>query len=280
MPSIKIITELDELIDVIGKAQEDDGYLSTQITIRGLEPFSNRKYHELYNSGHLLTSACIHHRVTSCKQEDKPKDKPNILFIAIDDLRPELGCYGSDVAISPNLDKLADEGLLFSRAYCQQAICGPSRASLMTGARPETIGVTNNYVYFRDQNPDIVTLTQHFIANGYETVYCGKVFHGKMTDDEKSWSRKPAIDKVGFKSPKLPGGYVLPENQETIKKNKAVMIAKYGEQAKFGLGNGPAYECADVPDQVYSDGYNTDLAIATMKDMLKKGDKPFFLGLA
>ncbi|MCP4263168.1 MAG: sulfatase [Planctomycetes bacterium] len=206
-------------------------------------------------------------------------DKPNILFIAIDDLRPELRCYGSDIAITPNLDHLAENGLLFERAYCQQAICSPSRASLMTGARPETIKVIENYTYFRDLNPDIVTLPQHFIANGYETVYIGKVFHGSYTDDELSWSRKPARGKVGIKTPKLPGGYALVENQETFKKNKARMIAKYGEQAKYGLGNGPAYECADVPDQTYIDGYNTDLAIATMKDMLKKEDKSFFLAL-
>ena len=91
-------------------------------------------------------------------QKDSTSSQPNILFIAIDDLRPELGCYGSVDAISPNLDKLADNGLLFNRAYCQQAICSPSRASLMTGARPETIGVIENYTYFREANPDIVTL--------------------------------------------------------------------------------------------------------------------------
>ena len=94
--------------------------------------------------------------------------KPNILFIAIDDLRPELGCYGSDIAVSPNLDALAGDGLLFNRAYCQQAICSPSRASLMTGARPDTIRVVENTAYFRDLNPDIVTLPQHFIDHGYE----------------------------------------------------------------------------------------------------------------
>ena len=73
---------------------------------------------------------------------------PNILFIAIDDLRPELGCYGSVIAKSPNLDKLAREGMLFDRAYCQQSICSPSRASLMTGARPDQIGVIENMIHF------------------------------------------------------------------------------------------------------------------------------------
>ena len=101
--------------------------------------------------------------------------KPNILFIAIDDLRPELGCYGSPIAKSPNLDKLAKEGRRFDRAYCQQSICSPSRASLMTGARPDEIGVIENTAYFRDLNPNIVTLPQHFIKNGYEAVYCGKI---------------------------------------------------------------------------------------------------------
>ena len=203
--------------------------------------------------------------------------KPNILFIAIDDLRPELGCYGSPVAITPNLDALAKDGLLFNRAYCQEAISSPSRASLMTGARPETIKVIENFTYFRDLNPDIITLPQQFRLNGYETVYMGKVFHGKYTDDELSWSRKPA--NVDVKKPNFPGGYALPENQAIFKKNKTDMIAKYGSKAaENGLGEGPAYECADVPDNAYEDGYNTDLAIATMKDMLKSG-KPFFLGL-
>ena len=205
-------------------------------------------------------------------------DRPNVLFIAIDDLRPELGCYGSEIAVTPNLDRLANNGLLFERAYCQEAICSPSRASLMTGARPETIKVIENYTYFRDLNPDIVTLPQHFRAHGYETAYVGKVYHGKFTDNERSWSRKPAHKSVKVKKPSFPGGYVLPENQAIFKKNKQAMIAKYGEAAKYGLGMGPAFEKADVTDQAYIDGYNTDLAIATMQDMVETGDKPFFLG--
>lgn len=206
-------------------------------------------------------------------------DRPNILFIAIDDLRPELGCYGSEIAISPNLDALANSGLLFNRAYCQQAICSPSRASLMTGARPDTIGIVENSAYFRDKNPDIVTLSQHFIKQGYEAVYCGKIFHkDDHADRENSWSRDPAYDRVPFAQPG--DAFALPENQAILEKNKRELEKKYGPGiGATGLVQGPAYECADVPDQTYRDGYNTDLAIATMKDMVAKGDKPFFLGL-
>jgi len=206
--------------------------------------------------------------------------RPHILFIAVDDLRPELGCYGSPIVKSPNLDWLAAEGRLFNRAYCQQAICGPSRASLMTGARPDTIGVVENNAYFRELNPDIVTLPQHLRAHGYETVYCGKIFHGKMVDKEKSWSRGPAWNKMKIKRVKTPGGYALPENQKIRQENEKKMRAKYGDQASYGLVQGPAYEAADVPDHVYGDGFNTELAIATLKAHLAwKPNQPLFLGL-
>lgn len=203
---------------------------------------------------------------------------PNVLFLAIDDLRPELGCYGSAIAKTPNLDKLAASGLLFNRAYCQQAICSPSRASIMTGSRPDSIGVIENYTYFRDANPDIVTLPQHFIANGYEAVHSGKIFHNEpFSDPEKSWSRKPA--KPGVPRPNTPGGYALPENQAIWRENKTILDAKYGPKiAGNGLIHGPAYEFADVPDRGYEDGYNTDVAIATLKELVQQ-DKPFFLGL-
>ena len=206
--------------------------------------------------------------------------KPNILFIAIDDLRPELGCYGSPIAKSPNLDKLAKEGRRFDRAYCQQSICSPSRASLMTGARPDEIGVIENTAYFRDLNPNIVTLPQHFIKNGYEAVYCGKIYHARMTDYEYSWSRKPAHNQCPVKMKWLPGGYALPQNQKLWVSNKEKMLAKYGNEGSGGLIHGPAYESADVPDHAYSDGYSTRLAISTLKDhRKKKPDQPLFLAL-
>jgi len=206
--------------------------------------------------------------------------RPNVLFIAIDDLRPELGCYGSVIAKSPNLDKLAKEGMRFDRAYCQQAICSPSRASLMTGARPDQIGVIENTAYFRELNPEIVTLPQHFIKHGYEAVYCGKIYHGRMTDDKHSWSRKPAYTRCPVKMKWLPGNYALPENQKLWASNKEKMLAKYGKAGSGGLVHGPAYESADVPDHAYSDGFSTRLAIATLKDHREKKPKqPLFLAL-
>ena len=206
--------------------------------------------------------------------------KPHVLFIAIDDLRPELGCYGSPLAKSPHLDRLASEGLLFQHAYCQQAICSPSRASLMTGARPDTIRVIENTAYFRELNPDIVTLPQHFIQHGYEAVYCGKIYHARMTDKEHSWSRTPAWNRCPYPYPKLPGKYALPENQQLWARNKEKMFAKYGESGAGGLVHGPAYESADVADHAYQDGFNTQLAIATLKDHLaRKKETPLFLAL-
>ena len=206
----------------------------------------------------------------------KVSGKPNILFIAIDDLRPELGCYGSKIAVTPNLDALAGDGLLFDRAYCQQAICRPSRASLMTGMRPESTGLFHNYVSLRELQPDILTLPQHLIAHGYETSYVGKIFHNGDTDEENSWSR-PRVSKIdGIGKPK--GPYALPENNKLKADNLKAMLAKYGEAARRGLASGPAFEKADVPDHTYVDGHNTLLAIATLKEMVK-ADKPFFLGM-
>lgn len=216
----------------------------------------------------------------SCEEQQMiEKGKPNILFIAIDDLRPELGSYGSDLAISPHLDKLASEGLQFNNAYCQQAICGPSRASLLTGMRPESSGIIHNYIKIRDTLPDIVTLPQHFKENGYEAVYAGKIFHHGDKDDEKSWSQVLKVHPDTLKKGMGIQGFALLKNQNEKKAKRKEMFAKYGDVAKYGLAMGPAYESADVPDNTYSDGYNTDLAINKLQDLVKNKDKPFFLAL-
>jgi len=230
----------------------------------------------------LLLISIVLLSCNSNSQSQNNKSKPNVLFIAIDDLRPELGSYGSTIAQTPNLNKLAAEGLQFNKAYCQQAICSPSRASLMTGARPETINVIENFTYFREANPDIITLPQHFRNHGYETVHTGKIYHKPgFADPELSWSRTPARQRMTIKPSRTPGGFAIKESQEMFRKNQREVIEKYGPNApRNGLGKGPAYEKADVPDHFYEDGYNTELAIATLHDMLEKdSDKPFFLGL-
>ena len=118
-------------------------------------------------------------------------DRPlNVLFIAVDDMRPELGCYGHPTVKSPNIDRLAADGILFNRAYCQQAVCNPSRASLLTGLRPETLGVYGLSRNFRDAKPDAITIGQHFKKHGYHSERVGKVFHTAHgnRDDERSWT--------------------------------------------------------------------------------------------
>lgn len=107
---------------------------------------------------------------------------PNILFIPVDDLRPELGAYGVEFVKTPNVDRLAEQGLTFTRAYCHQAVCNPSRASLLTGLRPYAIRVWNLQTSFRNTVPDGITMPQYFNQNGYTTIGLGKVFHIKYPE--------------------------------------------------------------------------------------------------
>ena len=127
----------------------------------------------------------------------------NVLFISVDDLRPLLGCYGHPEMHTPNIDALAARGMLFNRAYCQFPVCNPSRASVLTGLRPDTIRVYDNPTDFREVLPDAVTLPQHFKEHGYHTRSVGKIAHGAAAwEDELSWSapiwrqRWKAIDKT------------------------------------------------------------------------------------
>jgi len=203
------------------------------------------------------------------------RGRPNVLFIAVDDLRPELGCYGQKLVHSPKIDRLAREGMRFNRAYCQVAICGPSRTSLMTGLRPDSVRVVDNITYFRNTVPDVITLPQHFRNHGYETIYIGKIYHGGMRDEKKSWSRKAVYPKSDY--PRDIGGYQLPENQALVKRRREEVAKKYGQVKLGGLACGPATECADVPDYAYQDGRTTDAAIATLRQL--KSGKPFFLGV-
>jgi iduronate 2-sulfatase len=180
--------------------------------------------------------------------------KPNILFIAIDDLRPELGCYGGAQVKSPNLDKLASRGIRFDRAYCQVAVCGASRASLMTGVLP-TKNRFRNYLARADKDaPGATTLAEAFKNAGYTTLSNGKIFHHRDDSEAKSWSEK------AWRPAKGHGSSYDPATTEKLSKRK----------------RGRIYELPDVPDNAYGDG---QVAEKTIKDLqrLKKGGKPFFL---
>ena len=109
--------------------------------------------------------------------EDGLKEKPNVLFIIIDDLRPQLACYGADGVISPNIDQLAGEGVMFTRSYCQVPVCGASRASLLTGLRPTRERFTSFKSVADDDAPGITGLPKHFKEHGYHTISNGKVYH-------------------------------------------------------------------------------------------------------
>lgn len=197
--------------------------------------------------------------------------QPNILFIAVDDLRPEINCFGADHIISPHLDKLASTGTAFLNAHCQQAVCSPSRTSLMTGLRPDSTKVWNLTTHFRKNVPDVVTLPQHFKAHGYHAVSMGKIYHSSL-DDAPSWSTKPLKPNGGSR-------FALQENHDLIKRKHKAAKAKGLTGRKLSrAARGPATECADVPDEKYTDGAIAKLAAETLGD-LKEKKQPFFLAV-
>lgn len=215
----------------------------------------------------LLLATLLFALPTTTAQQ-KPKGKMNVLFIAVDDLRPEFGAYGSNYIHSPNLDRLAKQGVTFDRAYCQQAVCSPSRSSLMTGTRPDTTKVWDLVTHFRAAIPDVVTLPQHFKNNGYFVQGMGKLYHGGY-DDPQSWS-------VPWRTPKVVT-YGLPENEARQKASQAQRKQQEGGGNEDG-SRGPAFEAADVPDNTFQDGAVAELAIKTLGEMAKK-DQPFWLGV-
>jgi iduronate 2-sulfatase len=210
-----------------------------------------------------LTSTCLSFAA-------EPAGRPNVLFIAVDDLRPDLGCYGHPEAKTPNIDALAKRGMVFRRAYCQQAVCSPSRTSLLTGLRPDSTRVYDLETHFRNTIPEVVTLPQHFKDNGYISIGMGKIFHGGL-DDPQSWSEP-------HKNGSAPG-YVLPENRERIAagRTKAKAAGKKGK-ALNRAGRGAAFETADVPDNAYHDGSLAEMAVNKLGD-LKAKEQPFFLAV-
>ena len=179
--------------------------------------------------------------------------KPNVLFIAVDDLRTSLGAYGDPLALTPNLDRLARESRRFERAYTMQAVCGPARTAILTGRLPDHNRSWHNRNLFRATNPDTVTLPQLFKKHGYHTQAMGKIFSGDERElDPASWSVSEILKQDGWKN------YALPRSEAP------------GKQAP--------YEAADVPDDGYSDGKLAQLAVDTL-GRLKQQTQPFFLAV-
>lgn len=198
---------------------------------------------------------------------------PNVLFIASDDMRPQLGCYGDATVKSPNLDALAQRGMLFQRSYVQQALCSPSRISMLSGRYPATTGIFEIGRTLRTTMPDITTLPQHFKNNGYHTRSLGKIYHVGI-DDDASWtvpawhSQKPRAS---------------PEIQQAVAKFMAEARAAGREIPRNGKGSRnnaiPAFEAVDCTDEELMDGDTAVNAVAQLKEHAKNPSQPFFLAV-
>ncbi|MBM4154612.1 MAG: iduronate-2-sulfatase [Lentisphaerae bacterium] len=199
--------------------------------------------------------------------------RPNVLLICVDDLKPLLGCYGDPRVKTPGIDRLAARGVVFERAFCNQAVCAPSRNALMTGLRPATIGIYDLATNFRKAVPDAVTVAQHFKAHGYRTEAMGKIMHVGHGNHEDAASWTVPHWKPG-------GGYALPANQEATKQEQARARAAGAPATQpASKAKGASTECADVADNVYGDGQIADEAVRRLQTAAKTPGEPFFMGV-
>lgn len=213
---------------------------------------------------------------------EAPGRRPNVLFIAIDDLKPELGCYGVKQILSPNIDALAQRGTIFTSTYCQQAVCAPSRTSLLLGLRPDTTGVYNLRTRFREKLPDALTLPQYFKQQGYYTVGIGKVFDFRSVDDPAT------MDAVSWSEPYLFVDYLAHDSMGYLEPKYAAQIRKriadadqgnalFDRKHMNGLERRPT-DKADVPDDAYEDGAIALKAVARIKQLADQ-NQPFFFAV-
>jgi arylsulfatase A-like enzyme len=212
------------------------------------------------------------------------KSKPNILFIAVDDLKPELGPYGNKLVKTPNIDRLAKMSTVFLNNYCQQAVCGPTRASLMTGMRPDYTKVWDLKTQMRDMNPNILTLPQYLITQGYNTVGTGKIYHPSSSIkkiDPVSWNmpylEPEASDYANSLGKPANSQYQKPEN-------KALFVTKKEREKRDNDDEepttikGPSTESIDVPDNAYDDGVIALLAKNKLIEF-SKSSNPYFMAV-
>lgn len=211
---------------------------------------------------------------SSVVRGSEPEARLNVLLICVDDLKPLLGCYGDALAKTPNIDRLASGGVLFRNAYCNQAVCSPSRNALLTGFRPQTLGIYDLGTHFRKSREDCVTLPQFFKEAGYRTEGMGKIFHvghGNV-NDKMSWSVPHWNAKVV--------GYALQENKapQGLTREEALFENDNSKPIK-SLPKGAAMEKADVEDQRYADGVLAERAVERLKYAAEHPDEPFFMAV-
>jgi iduronate 2-sulfatase len=216
-------------------------------------------------SGALLIAGMLSHAAELVAQ------KPNVLLICVDDLKPVLGCYGDKKVQTQNIDRLARRSVLFERAYCNQAVCAPSRNSLMTGVRPTTLGIYDLGTNFRAGASNAVTLSQYFMRNGYRAEGLGKIFHvgHGNHEDPASWS----VPHFQVKSI----AYALSESRG--KRGLTREEALFANENPANLPRGAAYEGADVPDEGYPDGKLAEEAIRRLRRAKENPNEPVFLAV-
>ncbi len=226
--------------------------------------YNRRKFIKTFGLG--ATAIAFSSKIINCQITTR---KPNVLFIAVDDLRPQLGCYGNTRMISPNIDRLASEGILFERAYCQEPICMASRASLLSGYRPDFAQIYNCDP-LEKLIPNALTLNKHFENNGYQIWASGKIYHHKE-DHKKQFGEKWINPKGSWAG----RGYLSEKAKRVVNKYAKEYSKIRGRKSE---GRGPAFESPDVPDNAYYDGLQTDLAIEQLQKF-SSSTKPFFMAV-
>src|SRR3569623_2082998 len=187
-------------------------------------------------------------------------ERPNVLLICVDDLKPALGCYGDRLAKSPHIDRLAARGIRFDLAYCNQAVCAPSRNNLLLGSRSTSLGVYSLGQNFRTAVPDAVTMTEHFIKHGWRAEAIGKVLHTGHGnhDDPASWSVTTQLEKVvEYRTPRNSADGRLTREEAYFSNQRLGEIQS--------LPRGAAREATDVEDNAYADGRIADEAIRRLQ---------------
>lgn len=196
-----------------------------------------------------------------------PDAKKNVLILFIDDLRPELGSYGVDYIRTPHIDALAARGTRFDRAYCQQAICAPSRISMLTGQYPDTTGIYDLFTPLRKKHPDAMSLPRYFRERGYVTASFGKVYH-HLTDDRENWTELP--DRPGdiYADPAVLA--------DIARRDREARARGLKDGALSAATKGPATEIFAGDDEGYRDGLVAQQAVASLQ---RHRDTPFFMAV-